>query len=376
MFSAITSSNEWIHLFDFTPSEIAQLPARKYECPDCGHELYLKRGPVKVPHFAHLITCPASSESPAESAVHQDGKVILYQLAHSHDLDVRMEYHFETTQQRADLYLPAHHMVLEYQCSSVSHVEIASRQFDYLSQNIECLWILHTKHVPVQMAGFHLIRLSRFIRSCIRQHRNGMRTVLFWDAAQNSSDLLIIYDAFAHNEYLVERIPLKEMNTWMWFASPKPCHVPEHIKQQLLYTHQIKHIQHLFAYVNRDTYVYHRLARKWKVRADTFPLYIGMPLILPHTLGREVKWQLKVVNFMKSLGSFRHLSVEELTDAFLFSLPTHHLDTVENREVIRLYIQFLRSQGLPQKILKRTTKDLNYTHEWQRFQILAKPSKD
>lgn len=376
MFSALTQSNEWIHLLHLSDSQIALLPSRIYTCPDCGQELYLKRGPIKAPHFAHVTTCPASSESPAESAVHFDGKLLLYQLALSEGMSVQMEHSFKTTHQRADLYLPMHQLVLEYQCSSTSHSNIALRQSHYLSQNNECLWILHLVHMPIRTPGFHFIKLSQFIQSCIRYHPNGMRSLLFWDAAQNASYFLIIYESFAHEEFLVELLPVNEMRTWMWFVSPKASCVQESIKETLLYKHQVKHIQHLFHYLNKETYVYHRLARKWKVQENTFPLYIGMAVISPHTLGREVKWQFKVVNFIKSQSNCSDHSVEDLTDAFLYSLPTDRFDTVDNRNVIQQYIHFLRAHSLPQNCLKRTGKDRSYISAWQRFQTLAKPSKD
>ncbi|MFC4353634.1 competence protein CoiA [Chryseomicrobium palamuruense] len=376
MFSAFTETKEWIHLLDLTDSQIFKLPTRNYSCPDCGLDLLLKRGTVKAPHFAHLITCPASSESPSESAVHLEGKHTLYLLAQSHFQDVRIEYYFEVIQQRADLYLPTQQVVLEYQCSKIPYMDILTRQFGYTSQKIDCLWILHTKHIPICTKGFYLIKLSQFLQSCIRNHKNGMKSLLFWDSKRNVSYFLFIYDSFAHNEFIIEIVVLNEMKAWMWLASPKPTSLPERVKQQILYHHQLKQIDFLFSYENRETYPYHRLARKWKVSAPTFPLYIGLATTFTHTLGREVKWQFRVVNFMKTVGDLSRISSVELAEAFLYSLPNKVLETKENKEVVSHYIQFLRAYDLPQRHLKRTSKDLNYIIEWQRFQTLAKPSKN
>lgn len=376
MFSAFTETKEWIHLFHLPDTLITALPPGNYFCPDCGQPVFLKRGSIKTPHFAHITSCTASSESPAESSVHLKGKYTLYEIAQSHFSDSEIEYYFKAFQQRTDVYIPVRHFVLEYQCSKISHHDIALRQQNYASFGLKCLWIVHTKHMPVCESGYRLIKLSHFLQACIQHHSNGGKTLMFWDAQKDECILFILHDTFAHNEYLVEVMEWEKMKAWMWFVSPKESTVPETITIDLLYQNQLKQIRQLFEFENRETFLYHGLARKWKIRTHSFPLYIGLTMSCNHTLGREVKWQFKVVNFIKTRTDLHGKSPDDITEAFLYSLPHTKWDTGDNRKAIELYIHFLLMHGLPQKSLRRRVSDMEYLKEWYRFQTLAKPSKD
>lgn len=57
----------------------------KYICPDCGNDLILRRGEVRIPHFAHCKSdnpCNYYSH-PSESQIHKDAKLLLKKLLES-----------------------------------------------------------------------------------------------------------------------------------------------------------------------------------------------------------------------------------------------------------------------------------------------------
>ena len=54
----------------------------KYVCPDCGKDLILRRGQIRIHHFAHLRDDNPCTyyNKPSESQIHKDAKMLMKSL--------------------------------------------------------------------------------------------------------------------------------------------------------------------------------------------------------------------------------------------------------------------------------------------------------
>ena len=116
---------------------------KSFSCPACQGQVILKRGTRYRPHFAHkrLKDCTWYQEN--ESAEHLNLKASLYQSL-SLTEDVHIEYLFADIKQIADL-LVNQQLILEVQCSPLSHDRLRERTQSYLKVGFQVRWLLGEK---------------------------------------------------------------------------------------------------------------------------------------------------------------------------------------------------------------------------------------
>lgn len=124
----------------------------KYYCPSCHQNVLLKKGSLRLPHFAHYKKqCQSFSEG--ETAQHLLGKQLLAQLFWQMGCLVQIEAYLTDLKQRPDLLVTTPNNVtyaIEYQCAPLSVKKMVARSRGYAKKGWKCWWILGTKHLLKQ----------------------------------------------------------------------------------------------------------------------------------------------------------------------------------------------------------------------------------
>lgn len=117
------------------------MKGKSYTCPTCHQEVILKKGKIKIPHFAHktITTCDSYSES--ESAEHLSGKYLLAKNCERFGLHYELEAYIPKINQRADI-LVENYLVIEFQCSPLSIERLRERTRAYQLSGYEVFWVL------------------------------------------------------------------------------------------------------------------------------------------------------------------------------------------------------------------------------------------
>ncbi|MFJ3097943.1 competence protein CoiA [Streptomyces hydrogenans] len=119
----------------------------RYDCPYCRHPVHLKRGRVKVPHFAHApgADCPAASEP--ESPAHLAAKALLAEEFRRLGYHVVLEHPHRKYHRRVDVAVrfPGRSgltwAAVEVQASPISTAEIIRRErADQAAGYLSTLW--------------------------------------------------------------------------------------------------------------------------------------------------------------------------------------------------------------------------------------------
>lgn len=133
-----------------------------YSCISCGSPVVLKRGRVRIAHFAHAanVACAATS---GETEEHREAKLAIYRglLADPRASNVQLEYPLNHC--RPDVYFERDgvRVAIEVQRSDCTLESIELRTKRYSEQRIAVLWVfvkrrakLHTWQKYIQTAGF------------------------------------------------------------------------------------------------------------------------------------------------------------------------------------------------------------------------------
>jgi DNA-directed RNA polymerase subunit RPC12/RpoP len=116
-----------------------------YRCPNCSDRVVLKRGPIVVPHFAHM---PGSlcQYGVGETPAHMRAKVSFCAEFRARGLRAELEYTVETLpgDRRADVMVwsPTNHQyAIELQHTAIGLEEITARAAAYARVGIHQTWI-------------------------------------------------------------------------------------------------------------------------------------------------------------------------------------------------------------------------------------------
>lgn len=113
-----------------------------FVCPKCRHELILKKGKIKVHHFAHKPPCYCQHGA-GETEDHRRCKETLYlelrKLSHVTELDIEANLGDVV----ADIYCKINNIpvAIEVQRSNLSVADITSRTIKYEKLGINVLWL-------------------------------------------------------------------------------------------------------------------------------------------------------------------------------------------------------------------------------------------
>jgi len=127
-------------------------------CLDCNEKVILKKGKVKIHHFAHTpdINCEYGKGKGIE---HITAQKVIYDELKNQGIKVELEY--KINKRRADVYYEFNDKkyVVELQKSGIKLEELSQRIIDYCNYDCEILWVLFKQFDKIK--GWKFI-LSRF----------------------------------------------------------------------------------------------------------------------------------------------------------------------------------------------------------------------
>lgn len=120
------------------------LKKENYYCPSCKSKVYLRRGQIMRPHFAHYKRENCQVFSEGETAEHLKGKLALANYLRSIGKRIQLEAYLPELKQRPDILIRDMNkkIALEFQCSSIAIEKIHERTRGYLTANYDVIWIL------------------------------------------------------------------------------------------------------------------------------------------------------------------------------------------------------------------------------------------
>lgn len=129
-----------------------------YFCSTCKGKVILKKGKIKLAHFAHVsnMTCHAFSEGETEE--HLKGKMDLYHLLQDQGSSVELEAYLPELKQRPDLLVSINGVktAIEFQCSPLSVQIIRLRTEGYVSNGYDVIWVVGKKiHMRNSLTAAH-----------------------------------------------------------------------------------------------------------------------------------------------------------------------------------------------------------------------------
>ncbi len=113
-----------------------------FHCPACQGVVILKKGRIKVPHFAHLPDAECVYANEGESEEHRHVKREIYQalLRTPGVTDVQVERYLQEVRPDVSFVLDKELIAIEIQLSLLSRDQIAWRTKTYARKNIAVLW--------------------------------------------------------------------------------------------------------------------------------------------------------------------------------------------------------------------------------------------
>ncbi|WP_208558814.1 competence protein CoiA [Marinilactibacillus kalidii] len=178
-------------------------------CPSCGQRVYLKKGKLKIAHFAHFSKQECESFSEGETAEHLKGKWKLFHSLKKQGYEVALEAYLPELKQRPDILLKTdtESIAIEYQCSMLPIDKMVERTENYLRNGYYPYWILGEKFVMNQ----NITTLKKtFIQHTTRL---GFYFVHF---NSGTNELKIFYDFYKVSDskwrYTNCRIPLEALD--------------------------------------------------------------------------------------------------------------------------------------------------------------------
>jgi hypothetical protein len=195
-----------------------ELPAAEFLCPSCGWRVILKRGRVKVPHFAHQSGSPECA-SGGESVTHMSAKALLAREFRAQGYTVELEEAHPQQHRRVDVAVTltdrtgaVRRIAVEIQDSAISVDEVKRRSTaDRSAGFFATVWVFTLNRLGGTrsvLPGYEL-RLPEEMRYLINRWRTPI-AVLDVEREQLflvSTDVAVrVSDAF-HNAYGEEQWP-------------------------------------------------------------------------------------------------------------------------------------------------------------------------
>jgi len=112
-------------------------------CPECRGRVVVKKGQVKIHHFAHIppSTCTYGT---GESEEHWQSKYQIYEALHSHPHVTKLKVEHYLKEVRPDIsfcWMGKDYVAVELQLSQIAPDEIARKTRIYTARKIAVLWI-------------------------------------------------------------------------------------------------------------------------------------------------------------------------------------------------------------------------------------------
>jgi competence protein CoiA len=130
-------------------------------CPNCQQKVILKKGEIKLPHFAHKSKSSCNGFSDNESLEHIKIKMNFFNLLKD-KYKVQIEPVLKNISQRPDLLLYEQKIAIEYQISPISFQSLKRRNDGYKKAGIKVFWILGSTYFKNTK---NLNTINKFINS-------------------------------------------------------------------------------------------------------------------------------------------------------------------------------------------------------------------
>ena len=146
----------------FLATNAATSKSEEFFCPACKQKVILKKGTIKVAHFAHYHQCSLNIEG--ETLEHLLGKIGLQQAFLQAGLKNKLEVYLQKLHQRPDLLVLLNSnqfLAVEFQCAPLDLGLFEKRTASYLKNGLKCWWILGKKYFPSKILSQ---KLAKFLR--------------------------------------------------------------------------------------------------------------------------------------------------------------------------------------------------------------------
>lgn len=255
-------------------------PHTHYWCPACQSRVQLRRGKLKVAHFAHLPGADCNV-SEGETAEHLTGKQQLWHWLRLCGYQPQLEVYLPAIKQRPDLLFRDQQqrlIAVEFQCSPLSIERLQERNQGYLQLGIYPWWLLGKPYRH---------HLSKKKQAQFTQRVTGQLTLLYWDTAKQSIK---------------------------YVSDPPRCSFTGRIKDRvLIIQNQIYHLQRPLPVTSQVK----QLVQLVGTRLGPRPLAC-CPLVChdtqpswPAMVGELIYWRIKVVVCLNDLPLFSAWTLDE-----------------------------------------------------------------
>lgn len=123
-------------------ARLSQKPEGPFSCPKCGRETILRKGKIRVHHFAHKppITC---EHGKGESEKHRKAKETIFEALSNDDRIIHCELEKDLGNVVPDIYISSDNkeIAIEVQISNLTMNEIIRRTENYNELGIYVLWL-------------------------------------------------------------------------------------------------------------------------------------------------------------------------------------------------------------------------------------------
>lgn len=184
-----------------------------FSCPGCKKKVILKKGQVKIPHFAHLKKEGCASFSEGETEEHLKGKLDLYNWLKSLKMPVQLEPYLSELQQRPDILtiIDGVQIAIEFQCSPISIETIKKRTEGYVSQGYKVVWIVGQKiKIKDSLTATQKAYIGEYKGNYYFLHYNFNLKKLFVYSEFKTNDKRTVYHKISVEMY--ELLPKKGVN--------------------------------------------------------------------------------------------------------------------------------------------------------------------
>lgn len=336
----------------YSKKELASVRKRmQFFCPTCGTLVILKIGEVKTPHFAHTTLSHCDSYSEPESSLHLQGKALLYKFFSSHHFTVELEKYLPAIRQRADLVVNQH-TAIEFQCSSLSASQIASRSLGYARIGMPVVWIGGISGPLAE--GIQQLKLTHWKRGMLQRQQKSVYILLFSPEENRFyyiSNLLYI----SGSQWIGKVKSLDASKQQFPFAVPKQMTETEFgLMYSLFYQARKKFITSQYYAKNRMQNSFWRACYELEIDMQNLPEAIGVPMKHAELIAcNAVLWQLQAIEAAK-----KGISAASLIQSG--KLPLHQETRAKETEsLIESYLK-LYDKLKEQQIGNRSKESLLY----------------
>lgn len=113
---------------------------RDYFCRDCEEKVIIKKGNIKIHHFAHYPDSKCEY-SIGESFEHEKSKETIAKILKDTGSQIELEYKPENINRRADVFVFDWNLAIEIQYSPISEEELNERTKDYKNSGYRVVWL-------------------------------------------------------------------------------------------------------------------------------------------------------------------------------------------------------------------------------------------